>query len=90
MIAALAKAQSLDRHLVGAPRELVCVSLSDREAWELLVWYFESFIQYSPPDERLAFQQDLAQARNWGTPWPMLETFQIGGYHVTRLADEAH
>lgn len=91
MIAALAKADSLDRHLFGVgAKHLTSVTLSDREAWELLAWYQSSCIDYAPPEDREAFAQDLAHARSLNNPWGMLHGFEIRGFSIARLADEVH
>lgn len=91
MIAALAKADSLDRHLFGVgAKHLVSVTLSDREAWELLAWYQSNSIDYAPPEDREAFAHDLAEARSLNNPWGMLHGFEIRGFSIARLADEVH
>lgn len=88
--AALSKAQSLARHLLGATRILTAITLSDREAWELLAWYEATTVRYAPPEFRQMFALDLAEAQVFNDPWPMLVDMEVEGFLLTRLPVEVH
>jgi hypothetical protein len=86
--AALQKAESLSKHLAGVSRALTAVTLSDREAWEFLVWYETTL----PTDSTgyWAFRADIAHAREQQNPWPMLQGVDLYGFAVERLGAEVH
>jgi hypothetical protein len=85
---AIVKARSLDAHLHSVPgRHLTCaVTLTDREAWELLSWF--NLVQGYGTDP--SFTADYNRALALNDPWPVLSEFTLMDYPFERLPGESH
>lgn len=84
--AAMHKARALERFTRGCPKHQTRVTISDREAWELLAWSGESLGYNGSPD----FLREMARAKATGDPWPVLEGFELRGFLLQRLPEEVN